>query len=395
MADLNGTAAGAAAGTLISPGLGTAIGAGIGVIGDLISNKQSYNQSVQLWKMQQEYNLPKNQIARLKEAGLNPNLVYGNGQVVGNTATQQAHSPQAMQLGKIDLAGRYAQLANLQAQNDLLNAQVRKTNEETTGQQLANDLTTEFGRLEHGAGLRLTEQNIKSAEAIQNNTEAQTALLKTQQVGQSILNSKSQLEFDAQSELYEVNIAKSIQEYLNLVSTGRNIDANTELAFQQSLTEPFKRMLNSHQAEMFDAMTQNFFQQINESKSRENLNIQEHKSRGIDLREKDWMHTSYGWQNIAAAAETYQLELEKLRYDIKNSRQHYLESKQNMDWQNINGALNVVSQSIGTVTGVYSTAGKVNLWNSQATRNRFVQGTQRRVQRGHTTTTDYGYDVLW
>lgn len=33
----------------------------------------------QNWHMQNEYNLPKNQMARLKEAGLNPSLVYGNG----------------------------------------------------------------------------------------------------------------------------------------------------------------------------------------------------------------------------------------------------------------------------------------------------------------------------
>lgn len=261
MADGTGAAAGAAAGTLISPGIGTVIGAGLGVIGDFISNKQSYDQSVELWKMQQEYNLPKNQIARLKEAGLNPNLVYGNGQVVGNTASQQAHSPQAMQLGKIDLAGRYAQLANLQAQNDLLQAQTRKTNEETTGQQLANDLTSEFGRLEHGAALNLTEQNIKSAQAIQNNTEAQTALIQTQQIGYAIANSKSELELQKFKDLYQVDINKAFQEYENLVKTGQNIDANTALAYQKAITEPVKRMLMGHQAQMFDAMTENFFSQ--------------------------------------------------------------------------------------------------------------------------------------
>lgn len=31
------------------------------------------------WTMQNEYNSPTSQMARLREAGLNPNLVYGNG----------------------------------------------------------------------------------------------------------------------------------------------------------------------------------------------------------------------------------------------------------------------------------------------------------------------------
>lgn len=41
--------------------------------------KKNYNNQIELWKMQNEYNKPINQMERLKEAGLNPNLVYGGG----------------------------------------------------------------------------------------------------------------------------------------------------------------------------------------------------------------------------------------------------------------------------------------------------------------------------
>lgn len=41
----------------------------------------------QQWQAENEYNSPKAQMQRLKEAGLNPNLVYGNGSVSGNTTT--------------------------------------------------------------------------------------------------------------------------------------------------------------------------------------------------------------------------------------------------------------------------------------------------------------------
>ena len=37
-----------------------------------------------MWNRQNEYNNPKNQMLRLKAAGLNPNLVYGSGSVSGN-----------------------------------------------------------------------------------------------------------------------------------------------------------------------------------------------------------------------------------------------------------------------------------------------------------------------
>lgn len=47
--------------------------------------KYSFDRNVDMWKMNNEYNLPQNQMERLRAAGLNPNLVYGNGSVTGNT----------------------------------------------------------------------------------------------------------------------------------------------------------------------------------------------------------------------------------------------------------------------------------------------------------------------
>ena len=70
-----------------------AIGAGVSLANSasqLITNRQNqrfsekmYNQTqadnLKNWNLQNEYNLPQNQMTRLKAAGLNPNLVYGNG----------------------------------------------------------------------------------------------------------------------------------------------------------------------------------------------------------------------------------------------------------------------------------------------------------------------------
>lgn len=48
----------------------------------------AYARDIEMWNRGNEYNNPVNQMKRLKDAGLNPNLVYGNGSVVGNTTTQ-------------------------------------------------------------------------------------------------------------------------------------------------------------------------------------------------------------------------------------------------------------------------------------------------------------------
>lgn len=49
--------------------------------------KYQFDRGVEMWNMQNAYNTPRAQMGRLSEAGLNPNLVYGNGSVVGNTTS--------------------------------------------------------------------------------------------------------------------------------------------------------------------------------------------------------------------------------------------------------------------------------------------------------------------
>ncbi len=69
----------------VIPGAGSLIDFGLGAASSALSNKNSKslmryqnNLNIQNWKMQNEYNLPKNQMQRYLDAGLNPNLVYGN-----------------------------------------------------------------------------------------------------------------------------------------------------------------------------------------------------------------------------------------------------------------------------------------------------------------------------
>lgn len=89
-----------------------------------------------MWDLQNEYNLPANQMQRLRDAGLNPNLIYGTGAAGGQAAqVQRAEMPkyQAARpdyswdpIGVPNILGMYqdyqirsAQLDNVQAQADL------------------------------------------------------------------------------------------------------------------------------------------------------------------------------------------------------------------------------------------------------------------------------------
>jgi hypothetical protein len=72
---------------------GPIISGGLQIGSDYLSNKQRQKLEAdarkfnrEMWELQNKYNHPLQQMARLKEAGLNPNLIYGSspGSAVGN-----------------------------------------------------------------------------------------------------------------------------------------------------------------------------------------------------------------------------------------------------------------------------------------------------------------------
>lgn len=84
------------------------------------------------WSMQNEYNSPQSQMQRLREAGLNPNLVYGHGADAQMGAPMRASTPGtwnpkppefavgSMSKGYFDTQIQQATLDNLKRQNTLI-----------------------------------------------------------------------------------------------------------------------------------------------------------------------------------------------------------------------------------------------------------------------------------
>ncbi|WGL31370.1 DNA pilot protein [Dipodfec virus UOA04_Rod_991] len=87
-------------------GLGTMIASGLGGLFGMTSQSSANAQNMELaqyqnewnekmWHMQNEYNTPKNQMARYMEAGLNPNLIYGSGSASAGNSTSTPTAAQA------------------------------------------------------------------------------------------------------------------------------------------------------------------------------------------------------------------------------------------------------------------------------------------------------------
>lgn len=101
------------------------------------------NDALSDWRMNNQYNSPEEQMRRLKNAGLNPNLVYGQGAVANSSSMPSATPTRNTNIAPInydlssigDFVGSYMniktqmqQLDNLKAQNELIKEQKQLTN---------------------------------------------------------------------------------------------------------------------------------------------------------------------------------------------------------------------------------------------------------------------------
>ncbi len=118
---------------------------------DLAKKQNQWN--IEQWQRENNYNLPANQMQRLKDAGLNPDMMYQNG-VSGMTA---ASSPTMTAGNSADLTnqptmGEIAQNSINSAmqgqQLALLKAQTEKTKSETVGIDKQNEWTDAINRIE-------------------------------------------------------------------------------------------------------------------------------------------------------------------------------------------------------------------------------------------------------
>lgn len=153
-------------GPLVAAGLAllakTGIDVGIQSIGNRQTNKSNmklaeyqYSKDLEMWNRNNQYNTPEAQMQRLSKAGLNPNLVYGNGTVTGNTSGQipKYQAPTVdyrVNTSPVDIPATLAQFQNIELQKEQINnvkAQINATNQRTLNDAIKNTiLATEAKR---------------------------------------------------------------------------------------------------------------------------------------------------------------------------------------------------------------------------------------------------------
>lgn len=201
-----------------------AIGAGFGILGSSISQAQNYKyskklmelqyqQNLDLWNKQNEYNSPTAQMQRLQAAGLNPNLVYGSsvaGNSSGNASTSLGSVP------GVDYADSMFQGVSAAQQMYLAKSQIRR--QETQNQLdlvMATNkaLDTEYMR-------RTLDSRVDYQNGLTKFSLEQWPLILQQQ--KNIITIQGR----------DINL--KIQEYYNAIRQGEYLESKTKLTKEQA-----------------------------------------------------------------------------------------------------------------------------------------------------------------
>lgn len=190
----------------------------------MMYNKQR-RHTLEDWAMQNEYNSPSAQMARLKEAGLNPNLVYESGvhqaaDKVGQSdvGNYQPKAPE-FDFGRITQSAIDAKQANLQAkqteeqtenlrtQKELMAAQTLETNSKTANN--TQDLTLKKEVQQYNVdAARLQNARVQMETNVLEQRNAREAVMQSQNIKESIARI-AELNARVSKNPYEINQLKN------------------------------------------------------------------------------------------------------------------------------------------------------------------------------------------
>lgn len=348
-----GAASGAAIGSAISPGLGTLIGgiggAAISAIGSFFGNSSNRKQSAeafereskfareerlaqqqwieQMYEKNNSYNSPAAQMQRLKDAGLNPDLMYSRGDV-GNATAPEAPAQAPTPRFNVIPTNTYGQTAQIAADAGLKAAQARLAQSESKKTDTEESLLT--------ADYLLRKARTESDIELNNST-----IYVNHELGQ-LNHAEAEV---AAKKLQEIDVAMSeARERINTLKAQQSqIDENI-------VQLKFDRYLRSKE---FELLCKKTYQDMKESNSRIDLNAAEVQdmvatqlARVMNLNASTYMQKKQG---LLASEQTMTELYKQTGIDISN--QH---AKFNFDqaktWDSTERFTNVATTWINTIS---------------------------------------------
>lgn len=207
--------------------------------------QQERQDALSDYHMQNEYNSPKNQMLRFKEAGLNPNLIYGqtnDGGVVRSNSADSFH-PEAPQVdlqgitrdslsAYYDTALKAAQTDNLKKALETADENIRLTQAQTAAT-LAGAASTEQGIKRSKFDLALAEAlrplTLERAQHETNQAKASAAYTTNQDIRAAQQNAATLKQLAATLLEIKARTAKTDEEKNNLLLQRKSIIQSQEL----------------------------------------------------------------------------------------------------------------------------------------------------------------------
>lgn len=193
---------------------------------------QQNQHNLEMWNLNNEYNSPVQQMERLKKAGLNPDMMYGQGQqnAVGNSASPaQTQSPFPHMPQSFD--------PTLSAQISNLMADTYKKRMEGKGQDLQNEIIDKTGMQQALLDLGFTQENINFL--VQKTSNLHTEQDKMKEEMENMKKAREQM---------DANIQKTLQETQNLKAEEATEKQALQLLYAQTegqkLTNEQQKIIN-------------------------------------------------------------------------------------------------------------------------------------------------------
>lgn len=220
------------AGISAGAGLSAGITAGAGLVGGLFNagsqsrqnrlnrkfqaeeNQKARDYNTMMWERNNAYNDPASQMARLKNAGINPHLAYSQGGITNTSSSPASSNASSMPEGRapqLDINAMLnarligEQINNMKADTAKKEAEAKNIGTDTESKTLANGITT------------------KVLENWQNTYDADMAFKKS---ATSVNYSNVQVN-DKKIEVYDMDIKRTTQEITNMIS--QNVKLGAEI----------------------------------------------------------------------------------------------------------------------------------------------------------------------
>lgn len=230
--------------------VGAPVGASINAISSAVQNKRSRRFSEHMygvqrrdaladWRMQNEYNSPTMQMARLKQAGLNPNLVYGKGATQESAPIRSADfkNPTVfpIQPGEAISGGlsQYMEVKRQRILNDNLLQQRKNMEQDLYLKSLQAAQTasrTALNQFQLNQANRLADTAVKQAELNLRSGEVQMDIAQDRNLREAAFNAKTLEEMAERILGYKYTRAKTDAERQQIEQATEKLRAETRIS---------------------------------------------------------------------------------------------------------------------------------------------------------------------